>query len=528
MTMPLARQVSLSFGVLLVIALACATMAICLSFTAKHYLTRADLAHRAYEAHLKVAVDTTKLFKELQKGLFFKDAARKDVQDALKRSIAVELENIRTIVTNEIVLVGEEEIEELETLNRLKDNINRVVAQYEEMITDGERLNLVNNPSLIAEFINNPDKEKFYTEIQTALDEEIGEVEEAFEEAVEAALFSRRLALVLGLLAAITAIASFAMLSREMTRPLQRIVDGAREFAAGNYQHRIDQSIGGSLGQVASAFNDVAKLASDREHDLQGANEYLEQEVARQTAELRRTVLSLEDQKKMRQRFLADVSHELRTPLTIIQGEVDIALRGEDKDPKIYKEALKRASEAAKHTAQLVNDVLFIGRQEADQARLQLTREDLVILIRTLVDTTQGMQDEHKVDVELNFEVEPAFATVDAGRIRQVLIILLENACHYGGDQVLINLMQSPDGYVVFFKDNGPGVSKEELEYIFTRYFRGSNAAERYHAGAGLGLPVAKSIIEAHGGRIETSSKPGDGVEFKIFLPAKTALRAVS
>ena len=528
MAINLVRRISISYGLLLFIALGCAAAAVWASFAAQYHLNRADLAHRAYEAHLKISVDTTKLFKELQKGLLFEGAAQPEVQEALMKSIAQDIASIRTVITDEIVLVGEEEVEELETLDRLRERIDETILHYEKVSAEEDRIALISDPAALAAFVNHPSKQAVYDEIQIALDEEIGEVIETHEEALGMATITRLLAVIFGGLAAAIAGISVLMLTRDITQPLQEIVTGARKFAAGDYEHNIDKSIGGSLGQVANAINDAAAIAKERQETLEDAKVRLEHEVALQTAELRRTILTLEEQKKTRQRFLADVSHELRTPLTVIQGEVDIALRGGDKDPQTYKEALQRASDAAKHTAQLVNDVLFIGRQESDQAKLQLKREDLVDLVRSVLHTTLSMQQEHNVDVDFIPETESAIAPVDVDRIRQVLMILLENACHYGGDKITIRLMSSIEGFALIFKDNGPGISAEDLEQVFTRYFRGSNAAERYEAGAGLGLPVAKSIIDAHKGKIDVTSTPGDGVEFRILLPAKNTLRAVS
>ena len=528
MAITLVKKISISYGLLLLIALVCAAVAIWTSIASNYHLKRADLAHSAYESHLKISVYTTKLFKELQKGLLFEGASQATDQEELKISINQEFATIQNIIKDQIALSGRQEIQELDQLAQLEAKINQAISQYDAVDSEEKRLALMGDAAALRSLVKDATKLEVYDAIQLALEEEIGEVTAASADAMAMASITMVFAFVFGLLASCTAAASLFMLTRDITQPLQRIIDGARQFASGNYDHRIDRTIPGSLGQVVKAFNDAAKIAGQRQETLQGDNQRLEKEVARQTAELRRTILSLEEQKKARQRFLADVSHELRTPLTVIQGEVDIALRGDDKDPETYKEALSRASEAAKHTAQLVNDVLFIGRQEADQARLDLKKEDLVTLIRSVLETTQALQRQYKVTVDFIPETHTAIAPIDAGRLRQVLMILLENACHYGGNQILVRLMPSPEGFALQFKDNGPGIDAEDLEQIFTRYFRGSNAAERYEGGAGLGLPVAKSIIDAHDGRIFVSSMPGDGVNFKIILPARTLKRAVS
>lgn len=113
-------------------------------------------------------------------------------------------------------------------------------------------------------------------------------------------------------------------------------------------------------------------------------------------------------------------------------------------------------------------------------------------------------------------------------RIRQVMLILLENAVHYGGDLIRVGLEQVASGYLVSVADNGPGITKQDQEQAFERFYRGSNAAQRYQRGTGLGLPVAKAIVEAHGGEIALRSAPGEGVTVVFTLPTRPALRAVS
>lgn len=116
----------------------------------------------------------------------------------------------------------------------------------------------------------------------------------------------------------------------------------------------------------------------------------------------------------------------------------------------------------------------------------------------------------------------------DPRRIRQVILILIENGIHYGGDAIRVGLKQVPSGYLVSVSDNGPGLPPEEQAQAFERFFRGANAAQRYEGGTGLGLPVAKAIVEAHGGEIALRSVPGQGAEVVFALPSRPALRALS
>ena len=116
----------------------------------------------------------------------------------------------------------------------------------------------------------------------------------------------------------------------------------------------------------------------------------------------------------------------------------------------------------------------------------------------------------------------------DMGRIRQIILILLENAFQYGGQMIEVRLDSAPRGYAVSISDDGPGMTDDEQSRAFERFFRGSNAAVRYDQGAGLGLPMAKAIVDAHGGEIAVKSSPGAGLTVSFTLPKRARLAAVS
>ena len=188
---------------------------------------------------------------------------------------------------------------------------------------------------------------------------------------------------------------------------------------------------------------------------------------------------------------------------------------------------LSRTREAAGHTARIVDDLLFVARQENGDVRIRPQEIDLAAVLETAVEAGRALDDSPKT-VTLEAAVAPAKLSADPNRIHQVVMILLENALRYGGREVQVRLDQSPDGFAVTVVDDGPGLTSEELAHVFERFFRGSNAAVRYDGGAGLGLPVAKAIIEAHGGRIALSSEPGEGVQASFTLPARPRLAAAS
>ncbi len=364
--------------------------------------------------------------------------------------------------------------------------------------------------------------------IQEGIEDEAEEVRESREEAAAITKLFQVLATVFALLATVATMTSLWVLRRDIKKPIEKLLKGAGALSRGEFEHRIDTIGPIELGNVARAFNRMAAEISNRETALAQTNEHLEKTVADRTAELEQLLDTLKVNEVNRRRLLADVSHELRTPLTIIRGEAEIALRGQLKPPEVYCEALEKCRDAAEHTARLVDDLLFVARREAEETRLDVKAVDLATLLPRVVDKHHSFMAGNNKVVSFTSALGEAIIQGDEGRIRQVGMILLENALRYGGEEIEVRLDRAPAGYVISVTDNGPGMTQEEQAHVFDRFFRGSNAAANYGQGTGLGLPVAKAIIEAHGGKVALTSEPAQGLTVSFTLPTRLQLKAVS
>jgi two-component system OmpR family sensor kinase len=258
---------------------------------------------------------------------------------------------------------------------------------------------------------------------------------------------------------------------------------------------------------------------------LQDAHANLESLVEERTEELRWANESLRKIDEARRGFFADISHELRTPLTIIRGEGEIALRGSNKRVAEYKHSIERIVEQAKQLSVLINDLLFIARQGAGMARLNLQPIDLSDLLEKVCGDAQVIAHEKDVDVAFVNGKTHEIVQGDPARLRQLFLVLLDNAVRYSKSKGAVKVeIGSGDGEVrVRVSDRGIGIPPEELEGVFERFRRGGSAAAMNAEGLGLGLPVAKAIVEAHKGRIEMASRPGEGTTVTVALPAETA-----
>jgi signal transduction histidine kinase len=176
-----------------------------------------------------------------------------------------------------------------------------------------------------------------------------------------------------------------------------------------------------------------------------------------------------------------------------------------------------------------VDDLLFIARVDAGEPRLNLRSVDITGTIEAVCEEFQARALQKEIIMEQCSEDKDVLVLGDAGRLRQVFTILLDNALRYShpGGKVEIDLLRDGSEVIIRFRDHGIGLTEEEADQAFERFFRGSQAME--HApGTGLGLPVAKAIVEAHKGRITLEGQPGDGATAIVSLPAESRLRVVA
>ncbi len=520
-------KLTLSFLGLLSIALISAGLAFWSARTAQNHLERSHLAYEVQALYLRLSSHTVELFKQFGDAFLIGARDGGEGEALLLAEIRRDLEAIRRRIGEEVQLVGEEEIEELQTLAQIEGQLNALLREFSALRNSQLHYSTEAFAERLTRMLDQQIDGDFKTLIAKALLEEREEVEETQAELTSATLLFKRLALAAGFIAAVTALLGVFFLRRSLTRPIQRLLVGATSVGQGDLSHRIETPGDSELDRVAQAFNQMTAKVAERQDYLSASRDALEEEVSSRTAQLEKLLATLRETEANRRRLLADVSHELRTPLTIIRGEADVALRKGERSSEEYREVLRRTREAADHTTRIVDDLLFVARQENGEVRIRLRETDLRELLEHSVEAGQALGDGSKA-VLFETSVDQALVPADPGRIGQVIHILLENALLYGGQEILVRLDRSPDGFAVTVMDDGPGLTESELEHVFERFFRGSNAALRYDSGSGLGLPVAKAIVEAHGGKIVLESALGSGVQARFTLPQRTRLAAAS
>ena len=228
-----------------------------------------------------------------------------------------------------------------------------------------------------------------------------------------------------------------------------------------------------------------------------------------------------EESNRLKDEFLATVSHELRTPLTAILGWSRL-LEGGALDDSIVKQAIETIGRNAKAQAQIVDDILDVSRIITGNLYIDLHPLEVVPVIENAINVVRPTADAKGICVETYFDQKPAMISGDANRLQQVVWNMLSNAVKFteSGGRVGVKVTQAGGAVEVSVSDTGQGINQEFLPYVFDRFRQADSTTTRQHGGLGLGLAIARHLVEIHGGTIRAESPGmGGGATFTIRLP---------
>ncbi len=219
---------------------------------------------------------------------------------------------------------------------------------------------------------------------------------------------------------------------------------------------------------------------------------------------------------RARTEFLAEVSHQLRTPLTVIRGSAEVSLhigRG-----CAHEELLREIVKESGSMSRMVEDLLLLARSDSDSLPLIMETVSVAWLLEGLARRAWALAREQEASLQTALSGEGRLRC-DVERIEQAVLILIDNAARYGpsGGPITLSSSTRTGELLIEVADRGPGITPEELPHIFERFYRCENASEK--PGSGLGLPIAKTIAESHGGRLEAESEVGEGTRMTLRLP---------
>jgi len=291
-----------------------------------------------------------------------------------------------------------------------------------------------------------------------------------------------------------------------VARPVREAADAAGRIAGGDFSERLRTDGPGEVGRLERTFNTMAASLERTLADLEERNQ------------------TLIESERAKSELVSNVSHELRTPLASVLGFSALML-DRDLPPDEMRRYLEVIRAEARRLAELLNDLLDLQRIEQGSLELRLDAVDLNDLLAAQITLYSAQSDNHALT--LDPADEPLAVYGDRDRLAQVIGNLLSNAIKYspeGGD-VTVTASLIGDEAWIWVRDEGLGIPFGHQEQIFTKFFRGDVPRERGISGTGLGLVLARQIVEAHGGEIGFESAEGEGSTFWLHLPAAAEAR---
>src|SRR5215472_16306624 len=318
--------------------------------------------------------------------------------------------------------------------------------------------------------------------------------------------------------ACLTAVGAAALLGRRVLNPIEELRRGAARLEAGDLETKLSVKTGDEFEELAEDFNRMAARLRESYADL-------EKKVEIRTRQLEEKSRQLELESRHKSQFLANMSHELRTPLNAILGYTELILDNIYGDtPQKMRSVLERVQINGRHLLGLINDVLDLSKIEAGELRLTLADYSLEDVVRTVFTGVEALAAGKGLAFKTEISPDLPRGHGDERRIAQVLLNLTGNAIKFTDTgEVTINASAHDESFTVAVRDTGPGIDEADQARIFGEFQQVDSSSTRSKGGSGLGLSIAKRIVEMHGGRIWVESKPGAGSTFSFSLPIRAA-----
>lgn len=285
--------------------------------------------------------------------------------------------------------------------------------------------------------------------------------------------------------------------SRILT-PIDKLKNGVEEVAKGNYNVKIESDVHSEVSVLIESFNEMAKKLQESE------------KIKTEYEENRRTLI-------------ANISHDLKTPITSIQGYIEAITEGNTVSPENINKYLKIIYNNTAYMNKLIDDLFLFSKLDMQKLEFQFVTVAVRPFVSDLMEEFKFEFEERGIAFDYCDRLErDCSCSIDRKRLHQVFRNILGNAIKYGPEENLLiktELYGLDDFVYIDIKDNGPGIPEDKLPHIFDRFYRIDAERTKDFMSTGLGLAIAKELVEAHGGRITVSSVENEGTCFTVMLP---------
>lgn len=318
---------------------------------------------------------------------------------------------------------------------------------------------------------------------------------------------------------------------RKKMRPLNDLAVRAQEISEAVYDTSKFDSLEQAIAKVHADSPDAHISTGDK--DLQSI------EIA-----LNNLLSKMKESERQQARFVSDASHELRTPISVIQGYVNMLDRWGKEDEEVLEEAIEALKNESEHMKELIEQLLFLARGDSGRNSLHMTSFDLNEVMREVWEESVMIDEKHVYKLDImggeadtsnetendtgesgcDEQYEPCMMEGDMAMIKQSIRIFVQNAAKYSEEKSIITLgvRQSKNAVSYVVQDEGIGMKGDEVVHIFERFFRSDEARNGETGGSGLGLSIAKWIVDAHDGTIDVLSRMDIGTRFTVAFPRQS------
>lgn len=492
---------------------------------AEHFIERVRGTHTQLEAITSLSLHANRYSEQIAEMLLFGQEGRAEFEEA-HRNLEESFAALLRATEDESLLLyddaeGERERDEFVVLSQMRsigDAMHALALELLELRTAGRQEQAYR---------------RYYDEIEEGLDDDLqrlvdivmaDEREEVERLEWRTGSMKRELSAIVvavTLLGGVASVVMVLLIGRALSRPIAQLVGGVEAIGRGDLGHRIAVRGHDELAVLSNHFNRMAADLESQREALLEQQSTLEWSVSERTAQLQEANRRLRDLDRLRVIFLAEISHELRTPLTVLRGEAEVTLRSRNQSAAEWKETLQSIVEQAEGMSGLIDDLLFLTRAEADAIRFDLETILLQKVVEEALSEGRVLARSNGVSLRDDLPADPVIVKGDRQRLKQTMLIAIENAVKYSenGRAVEITLVADAGDALLTVRNRGDGIPPDDLPYVFDRFYRGRRHSANSKGGSGLGLSIAKWIVEKHAGTIAVASDPEGVTELIIRLP---------